>query len=195
MTEGEDYYIENGYKIFKEEYHLKRGFCCKNSCRHCPWKNKTKMKIKEFIFVDMDGVLCDFEGRVKDKTGIDEFHKDWEKIKEEMSNVPGFFDDLPPMKDAIESYNILCEKYEVYILSTPAWDSPSSYTEKRLWVDKYLGANAYKKLILSHNKGLMTGKALIDDRTKNGAAEFRGEHIHFGTKQFPDWNSVIKYLI
>ena len=39
--EGVDYYfIEGGYLVFTREYHLKRGYCCKNGCRHCPW-NKT----------------------------------------------------------------------------------------------------------------------------------------------------------
>jgi hypothetical protein len=35
-----DYYLENGYKVFTEEYHLKRGYCCKNGCRHCPYQKK-----------------------------------------------------------------------------------------------------------------------------------------------------------
>lgn len=35
-----DYYIENGFKVFTEEYHLKRGYCCKNGCRHCPYQKK-----------------------------------------------------------------------------------------------------------------------------------------------------------
>lgn len=32
-----DYYLENGLMVFTETYHLKRGFCCKNRCRHCPY--------------------------------------------------------------------------------------------------------------------------------------------------------------
>ena len=37
-----DYYLENGYVVFTEEYHLKRGKCCKNACRHCPYGFKKK---------------------------------------------------------------------------------------------------------------------------------------------------------
>jgi hypothetical protein len=34
----EDYYIsEEGYIVFTEKYHLKRGYCCKSGCRHCPY--------------------------------------------------------------------------------------------------------------------------------------------------------------
>lgn len=38
LTEGQDYYLENGFMVFTERYHLKRGICCKNRCRHCPWQ-------------------------------------------------------------------------------------------------------------------------------------------------------------
>ncbi len=37
VLKKEDYYIENGLYIFTEKYHLKRGHCCENSCRHCPY--------------------------------------------------------------------------------------------------------------------------------------------------------------
>jgi hypothetical protein len=31
------YYMENGLIVFTEAYHLKRGYCCKSGCRHCPY--------------------------------------------------------------------------------------------------------------------------------------------------------------
>ena len=31
------YYMENGYMVFTEAYHLARGNCCGNACRHCPY--------------------------------------------------------------------------------------------------------------------------------------------------------------
>lgn len=38
LQEGVDYYInEDGNFVFTKEYHLKRGYCCKNKCLHCPW--------------------------------------------------------------------------------------------------------------------------------------------------------------
>ncbi len=36
--DSEDYYLsEEGYVIFTEKYHLKRGYCCKSGCKHCPY--------------------------------------------------------------------------------------------------------------------------------------------------------------
>ncbi|MFD0940802.1 DUF5522 domain-containing protein [Pedobacter boryungensis] len=38
MEEGIDYYLnEDGLMVFTAAYHLKRGYCCKNKCKHCPW--------------------------------------------------------------------------------------------------------------------------------------------------------------
>ncbi len=38
----EDFYMENGFIVFTEVYHLRRGYCCKSGCRHCPYgKEKT----------------------------------------------------------------------------------------------------------------------------------------------------------
>ncbi|MBA2760762.1 MAG: hypothetical protein H0U39_02145 [Segetibacter sp.] len=39
LVEGEDfYYNEAGLIVMKESYHIERGFCCGNGCRHCPFK-------------------------------------------------------------------------------------------------------------------------------------------------------------
>jgi hypothetical protein len=36
--ESDDYYTsEEGYIIFTEKYHLKRAYCCKSNCKHCPY--------------------------------------------------------------------------------------------------------------------------------------------------------------
>lgn len=37
-SELKEFYIENGYLVFTEAYHLKRGHCCGSGCRHCPYK-------------------------------------------------------------------------------------------------------------------------------------------------------------
>lgn len=38
IKEGLDYYLDNfGRLVFTEHYHLQRGYCCGNGCRHCPY--------------------------------------------------------------------------------------------------------------------------------------------------------------
>jgi hypothetical protein len=34
---GEDYYLEGNILVFTAAYHLRRGYCCGNGCRHCPY--------------------------------------------------------------------------------------------------------------------------------------------------------------
>ncbi|QKZ11396.1 hypothetical protein HU175_01580 [Spirosoma sp. KUDC1026] len=37
----EDYYMTpDGFLVFTAIYHKKRGYCCKNGCRHCPFGYK-----------------------------------------------------------------------------------------------------------------------------------------------------------
>lgn len=38
LVEGIDfYYNEDGYVVLTEAYHLKKGYCCGNGCKHCPY--------------------------------------------------------------------------------------------------------------------------------------------------------------
>ena len=145
---------------------------------------------KKVVYVDMDNVLVDFQ------SGIDSL-SDEERgaYKDNIDNVPGIFSKMQPLNGAIEGYKKLTEHFDVYILSTAPWNNPSAWSDKLLWVQKHLGDIAYKRLILSSNKNLNAGDYLIDDRTANGASDFKGEHIHFLTEKFKNWDDVLNYLI
>lgn len=145
---------------------------------------------KRVLYIDMDNVLVDF------KSGIDQ--TDTETIKKyegHLDDVPHIFSRMQPIKGAIDAFTKLAQVYDVYILSTAPWDNPTAWCDKLEWVKKYLGEVAYKRLILSHHKNLCKGDYIIDDRTKHGVDIFEGEHIHFGTERFPDWDCVLAYLL
>ena len=39
LKEGVDYYFnEQGFVVLTEKYHLDKGFCCGNGCKHCPYQ-------------------------------------------------------------------------------------------------------------------------------------------------------------
>ncbi len=41
LEEGVDYYMSpEGYRVMTEFYLVKRGYCCSNGCRHCPYSPK-----------------------------------------------------------------------------------------------------------------------------------------------------------
>jgi hypothetical protein len=38
FREGEEfYYNQDGLMVLTEKYHLERGYCCGNGCKHCPY--------------------------------------------------------------------------------------------------------------------------------------------------------------
>ena len=138
----------------------------------------------------MDNVLVDF------KSGIDRLSPDIiSKYEGKLDEVPSIFSLMEPMSGAIESYKILSENFDTYILSTSPWENSSAASDKFAWVKLHLGKVAHKRLILSHHKHLNHGDFLIDDRPNNGADKFRGELILFGSDKFPNWKTVTSYLL
>ena len=46
LEKDEYYHSKEGYIIFTEKYHLKRGYCCQSNCKHCPYKKDKKKNEK-----------------------------------------------------------------------------------------------------------------------------------------------------
>ena len=44
LEENLHYTMENGLLVFTQAYHLARGTCCGNACRHCPYEHKNVRK-------------------------------------------------------------------------------------------------------------------------------------------------------
>lgn len=143
---------------------------------------------KPIVYIDMDGVVADY-----DKLRATLTHVNYTSHE---AKVPeGFFRSLDLIEGALEALPLLSEKYELYFLSTPQWSNPFCWSEKRLWVEDKFGELMFKRLILTHNKGLLKGDYLIDDRIANGVDAFEGEHLHFGSERFPTWASILEYLL
>ena len=141
--------------------------------------------IRKKLYIDMDDTICDFSGRfiehIKNEPGIK-----WPQSQY------GFFVNLDPLPGAIEAVKELEKHYDVYILTRPSVFNPLCYTEKRVWIEKWLGIDMCHKLMLVPDKVLVPGDYLIDDADWSG---FKGEHIWFRTEKFPNWKAVLEYLI
>ena len=154
---------------------------------------------KKIILVDMDGVLSDFEGRF-----LEEWKKKFphhphvpleeretfyleenypgglEKDIKSIFSAPGFFENLdaiPGGKEAITKMQSL--GHEVIICTSPISNYENCVLEKYHWVEKNLGYEWTKKMIVTKDKTLVYGDILIDDRPE-----------HVGLKK-PVWKHVL----
>jgi 5'(3')-deoxyribonucleotidase len=151
------------------------------------------MKNKKIVYIDMDGVLVDLASYIHQNYNHLGNHIEINDIVDQDS-IP--FYNAQPIEGAIEAFNFLYNdsRFEPYILSTAPWANMDSLKAKRVWVERFLGDKGERRLILTHRKDLMIGDYLIDDRPNNGAAEFKGAWIKFGSEQYPDWASVLLKL-
>lgn len=150
---------------------------------------------KKIIYVDMDNVLCDFNNALLSRFLENRQLKELSIEQQYPQSKVGFFLNLEEMPDAIESFKKLQEKYDVWILTRPSFMNVLCYTEKAQWVLNHLGFDVLKQTIMAGNKSLLKGDYLIDDMNTDHQSEFEGQWIEFGSERFPNWKSVIEYLI
>lgn len=144
----------------------------------------------KIVYIDMDDTISNFSDAYNNartaEPSIEHPHLEY-----------GFFANLEPIDDAIHALNILIISniYDPYILTAPSSRNPFSYIEKRTWLKRYFGSSFKNKLIMSPNKGLLKGDILIDDMIKGKGQElFEGRLIHFGSIEYPTWESILTKL-
>lgn len=134
------------------------------------------------IFVDMDGVLADFD-RLKTELGA---------TGEYIKRLPGAFNQMQPIPGAIAGVRSLIGMgYEVWIATKPPTGIPHAYADKADWILRHL-PELKRRIIMTHDKGLLGDENdyLIDDRPHKANCErFRGSLIHFGNGV--DWAGVL----
>jgi len=144
---------------------------------------------KPIVYFDMDGILVDFQ------SGVDQLSEKVKKEYEECPDeVPGIFSLMKPIPEGIEAFKRISKNYECFVLTTAPWKNPTAPSDKREWLKFHLGESVHKRLVISHRKDLNCGSFLIDDNPNNGASDFRGKWIHFGSNEFPDWAAVYDFL-
>ncbi len=140
------------------------------------------------VYVDMDDVMCDF-------TSAYQLAKKSNPEIEFPQSVPRFYLELEPIAEAIETVNLLRQKFDVYVLTAPSTHNPLCYTEKRIWIEDKFDFEFTNKLIISPNKGLLIGDYLIDDHDRGrGQESFQGKLLQFGTSPFESWIQIRKFF-
>ena len=132
------------------------------------------------IFLDMDGVLANFEKAAAQIPDV--------KRPDEVLDF-STFEPMPGAIDAVEK--IIAMGHDVFIATTPPWNNPSAWGQKRDWVEEHL-PQLKRKMFLTHRKDLLKGDILVDDSTYRGQYDFEGTFMHFG-KHF-DWDMVVNTI-
>ena len=151
--------------------------------------DKLNNRQRSILYIDLDETLVDYHNGIHKCT-----EAELKQYEGRIWDIPGYFSRLEPMPSAVKAFRQLSLKYDTYILSSAPWGNPSSWTDKMLWVQKWLGVPAFRRLILSHHKNLNYGDYLIDDRIHNGAKDFMGAFLQFGESPYKTWDDVLEFF-
>ena len=157
-------------------------------------------KLKK-IYIDMDGVLADFDDGVRELLGLEpepqgkQTQSFQNKMWQKLSEYGHFYRDLKPEKGAVEGFQKLFAKYgdKVEILTgipKPRRNVPSAGEDKKEWVKKYLSDDVKVNIVYrEEKKNCCLGKEylLIDDYKKNTDEWI----LHGGTAVlFDGWDKI-----
>lgn len=90
-----------------------------------------------------------------------------------------------------KAYETLIEKYNVYVLAPSLTNSPSAMVEDMKWVEEYLSAPAWGRVIFSNERQLQYGDYLI---TTSEQPDFMGTTIVWGSDEFKTWEEIITFF-
>tara|TARA_R110001583_G_scaffold114122_1_gene264559 strand:- start:708 stop:1202 length:495 start_codon:yes stop_codon:yes gene_type:complete len=131
----------------------------------------------------MDGVLANFDKAAEEhpNNGTQGFRPD----------LTLDFSEFEPMPGAIKAVQELIDMgHDLFIATTPPWNNPDAWGQKRNWIEKNL-PKLKRKMVLTHRKDLLIGDILIDDSMWRGQPDFQGTWFHFGDNGM-DWKYVVE---
>lgn len=143
------------------------------------YKNMLQQPKIAHIYCDMDGVLVDFMKGARKSLGKDlddpSLPKDEKvRLKNQISKIEGFWENLDQMPDAMKLWNFI-NRYEPRILTAyPSWDEDGKHG-KKIWVEKHLklphdrffAVRRVEKQEYAKDKKTGMPNLLIDDHKKN----------------------------
>lgn len=136
------------------------------------------------ILVDMDGTIADWGKKWDDildrhypmsavprhaeqrsfdlRAGLNE--SDLEVVDAVM-NWPNFYRDLEPFPGAVEALREMVEVgHTVFLVTSPTVTNHTCSQDKLEWAEDHIGVGWSKRVIITHDKTIISGDVLIDDK-------------------------------
>ena len=138
--------------------------------------------MKKIIYVDMDGVISDFDKAAKlgGYTHRPDLHVNFRDL-----------DLVPGAQDALMKLN---KDFDIFIATTPPWSRPDVWTHKREWLEEHFPW-LKRKLIFTHRKDLLIGDILIDDTRWRGQPDFQGDWFWFNQEwDSRNWKACLEWI-
>lgn len=89
----------------------------------------------------------------------------------------------------------LAADYDVHICAGVPYNTPVLCQKVFGWCESNLGVPVWNKVTITNHKNLLLGDYLIDAEPEtDGAADFMGTLIHFGSDAFKAWEDVLTYF-
>lgn len=122
--------------------------------------------------VDMDGTLCDYDGRMRAELAAirapeEREPRDWDHSPHMSSRrrliktTPGFWEHLEPLSLGFDVLDVLRDlDYEIHILTKGPANASGAWTEKVRWCQQHVPDIP---VTITSDKGLAYGKVLVDD--------------------------------
>ena len=138
--------------------------------------------MKKIIYVDMDGVISDFDKAAK------------EQGNGKRPDLYVNYRNLELIQGAQNALIKLNQDFDIFIATTPPWSRPKVWGEKRDWIAEHFPWLA-KKMILTHRKDLLIGDILIDDSRWRGQPDFQGEWYWFNQNwDSRNWKACLEWI-
>lgn len=155
---------------------------------------------KPIVLVDADGTIFEWSDELdrqlllrdpnypivpaEKRTHFDYmFDDDYDKaLLAAAMNAEGFYRNLQPLPYAVEALEEMREEgLEVQIATTPYPTSPTCTSEKLGCFEEHLGHDWTKRTIMTHDKTILMGNLLVDDKPHIlGAAVPAWQQIYYG---------------
>ncbi len=96
-----------------------------------------------------------------------------------------------PKSSLNKAYEFLIEHYNVFVVATAPTNHHKAIADMQEWVERYLNAPAWNRVIFSNHKELLYGDYIID---MNPCEGFLGTTVEFGSSDFKTWEEVIVFF-